>query len=288
MDPLSCYECCVQSPRHVVNFLHAVYRLATGDSATILHEDFAGSAAFSRRWVADGLKRADGSRALAIDYDPLALAHARSRATAEGVPISEPPHSPRPGTMTLAQADQTKLPAHLASAPADVVFVGNFSIGYLHTRAALLSYLRSAKKRLDASRAGFGGGVLVVDTYGGAGAFRLGGLTRTHTGPRGEVIHYHWQHESADPRTNLVTNSISLRVIVNGEQIAEWPRAFVYHWRLWSIAELREAMAEVGFSRSEVFTDVNLPPDADAVPIQSADELTGDGREDWIVLIAAW
>jgi hypothetical protein len=83
--------------------------------------------------------------------------------------------------------------------------------------------------------------------------------------------------------TAMVRNSISFRVEVDGEVVQEWPRAFVYEWRLWSLVELREAMLEAGFSRVEVFKDVNIAPGHAPKPVESPSEL----GEDWIVLVAA-
>ncbi len=60
----------------------------------------------------------------------------------------------------------------------DVLFVGNFSIGYIHERSALVAYMRRCRERLALGRRGFGGGVFVCDTYGGAAAFQLGAVER--------------------------------------------------------------------------------------------------------------
>ena len=129
----------------------------------------------------------------------------------------------------------------------------------------------------------------MVDIYGGASAFKRGGFVRKHPGPNGETIHYNWMREEADPLTGMVVNSISFRVekddVKGGrEVVAEWPRAFVYRWRHWSIAELREAMLEVGFARTAVYADINVAPGHPAVAVEGPDEL----EENWIVLIAAW
>ena len=122
----------------------------------------------------------------------------------------------------------------------------------------------------------------MCDIYGGDGAYRLGSLARTHLGRGHEVIHYHREHEAADPITGMVTNSLSFRVIDNGELAAEYPRAFVYHWRLWSLAELREAMLEAGFAAVEVYKDVPLAPGEGVRPVEAPGEL----GEDWIVMVA--
>ncbi|MFO0860956.1 MAG: class I SAM-dependent methyltransferase [Phycisphaerales bacterium] len=259
LDRFDCYELCVQSPRHVAAFLRAVH----GNHPLILREDFCGTAALSRRWLEDAARSGEHARAIAVDLDQQAIARARPVQGLDRV-IGD---STDPST---------------GPAAADVIFVGNFSIGYLHTRESLVSYFRLSRDRLALGNGGFGGGILVCDTYGGASAFKLGSLTRKHPSRAREIIHYHWQHEEADPLTAMVTNSISFRVEADGEIVQELPRAFVYRWRLWSIAELREAMVEAGFASTEVYTDCNIAPGEMPRPV-SSDDLA----EDWIVLIAA-
>jgi hypothetical protein len=270
LDRFDLYELCVQSPRHVASFLRGVHP----GRPTVLGEDFCGTAAVSRRWIADADRLDEPGRAIAVDLDPEVLAKASSLndAAATG------------DRVRLARADCA------ASAPvsrddaADVIFVGNFSIGYIHTRAQLLTYLRRTRARLALGNSGFGGGAFVCDTYGGATAFGLGGFERRHPSRGREVIRYAWQHETADPATSMVENSISFRVELDGEVIAELPRAFVYRWRLWSIAELREAMVEAGFARTAVYKDVNTPPGERPEPVEPGASL----GEDWIVLVAAF
>lgn len=175
------YELCVQSPTHVAGFLHAAH----GGEPAVLGEDFAGTAALSRVWCA----ARPGRRAVAVDLDAGALAYGNEAA---GV---------------------TKIAADVMACdePADVVWVGNFSIGYWHTRAALVAYLRHVLGRLRRGRAGGEGeegsrrvgsvsrptpdggsesrptqndrparGLFVCDTYGGESAFATGVVHRDH------------------------------------------------------------------------------------------------------------
>ncbi|MFN7021678.1 MAG: hypothetical protein ACK4WH_10165 [Phycisphaerales bacterium] len=269
LDRFDCYELCVQSPRHITAFLRAAH----GNEPGVLREDFCGTAAVSRRWVTEGRRSGDsGVRATAADLDGATLAAGRRLAGAEGVE----------GAVRFVQDDCIR-PRAVDREAADVLFVGNFSIGYIHRRADLLGYLRRARGVLSQARGGFGGGVLACDTYGGAGAFRLGGTQRRHPGRHGEVIHYTWVHESADPVTGMVENSIGFRVERDGEIVQDLPRAFVYRWRLWSIAELREAMLEAGFAAVEVYKDVNVAPGQSQVAVADPSEL----GEDWIVMLVA-
>lgn len=275
-DRFECYELCVQSPRHVVGFLRALFLTENGSDPQVLGEDFSGTCAVSRRWC----KELDNARAVCVDLDADALTWARARAADDAVAAN----------IDFVRADcfaetssGTRGAAPAArNTPCDVCFVGNFSIGYAHDRATLVRYLSRTRERLLAARHGFSGGVFACDTYGGAGAFALGGIERTHPGRRGEVIRYAWAHEMADPATSMVLNSISLRVERDGEIIAEYPRAFEYHWRLWSIAELREAMLEAGFQRTSVYLEVSLAPGEAPTPVTDPRQF----KSDWIVLIA--
>lgn len=274
-----CYEACVQSPRHVVSLLRAIYRANTGTSPRVLHEDFCGTAAVSKRFVHDGDKASEVWQALATDLDDVAIAEATRLldVSTSGVVVAK--HD------CLAGVDAV-LPAGVQpelARGADIIWTGNFSIGYAHDRATLMRYLRHCKQRVDAGNAGFGGGFLACDTYGGKGAFVLGSLERTHTAKTGEQIRYLWEHEAADPMTGMVRNSISMRLLMEGEVLAEYPRAFVYEWRLWSLAELREAMLEAGFTRVDVYKEIAIAPEETPRSVQSATEL----GEDYAVVVVA-
>lgn len=269
LDRFDCYELCVQSPRHIVAMLTAIH----GNEPLLLREDFCGTAAVARRWVTEAPDR----RALAIDLDHEIVTKARSLAA-----MTDARHAEQ---IVLHAADCIAASSSLQppEAPADIIFAGNFSIGYIDDRAALVRYLRASKARLDRGNGGFGGGIFCCDLYGGASAFKLGGIERRHPSRGREIIRYAWQHESADPRTAMVTNSISFRIEVDGDIVQELPRAFVYHWRLWSLRELSDAMIEAGFQDVQIYKDLNIAPGEPAMPVLSAAEL----GEDWIVLIAA-
>ena len=262
-DRHALYELCVQSTKHVVPFLKAVH----GGSPRVLGEDFAGTAALSHRWV----REVEAGRAIAVDVDAEALAYRGRHDRVE----------------TIA-AD-----VRACGAPADVAFVGNFSIGYHHTRADLVEYLRHVRSRLNPS------GVFVCDTYGGESAFLTGEVHRDHfiagedlppslAPHRGKRVRYTWEQRDADPVTGMVTDVCHFRLIDTGGTIVlELPDAFVYRWRLWSIPELRDALTEAGFSGVDVYSKTADAVDQDGNvyirPIENGDDELDDS---FIVLIA--
>ncbi len=222
----------------------------------ILGEDFAGTAALSHLWV----ERA-GCSAIAVDFDEETLTR---------------------------RGEHERITKHLSdvrevSDPCDLLFVGNFSIGYLHTRAELVEYLTHTHKRLEAS-----GGVFVCDTYGGESAFTLGGVHRAHPMPGGKLCRYTWEQHAADPTTGMVTNLIHFRVERAGVIEFELEDAFVYEWRLWSIPELRDAMVEAGFRETQVYAKladaVDDEGNAYVMPVEDGEEELEDS---YIVLVVA-
>lgn len=269
LDRFECYELCVQSPRHVVSLLRGIALARGGVEPIVLREDFCGTAAVSRRWCAED----PGARAIAIDMDAEAVGRADREASLAGV-----------GARVRVRLGDAVRDAPAADEPADVVWVGNFSIGYIHDRRTLVEYLRASRGRLSRGNAGFGGGVFACDTYGGAGAYALGGLERRHPSRGREVVRYSWVHERADPLTGMVENSISFRVEVDGEVVGELPRAFSYRWRLWGIHELREAMTEAGFETTSVYAELNVAPGEEPRAVEDPAEL----GKDWIVVVAGW
>lgn len=226
MDRHDLYEACVQSAAQAVRFLEALH----AGSPWRLHEDFAGTAAVSRAWAAQSVRHS----ATAVDHDASVLSRAR------GAPRVEP-----------IVGDVRRV--EVAEADVDVVFVGNFSIGEIGARGELVDYLRRARRRLRP------GGIFVADTYGGESCFRRGGLERRHALHDGAQVHYTFEQREADPLTARVTDVLHFRVLRAGEVVAEFPEAFVYRWRLWSVPELREACLEAGFDSTEVHVQLESP-----------------------------
>lgn len=235
MDRHALYECCVQRPDVTVRLLADQH----GGQPLSLAEDFCGTAAICREWVRSHPART----ATAIDADPAVLGIARERlASVDGA-------TDRVRLINASLGDAGEVRAF--ERPFDVVYAGNFSIGELRDRPSLMRYLRSARKRLTE------GGILACDTYGGRNAFAAGMLVRTIVADRapGEperVIRYAYEQVVADPISGMVENHLHFELIENGERSASLRSAFIYRWRLWSVPELRDAMLEAGFAKTQV------------------------------------
>jgi len=247
------YELCVQSPALEAGFLRAVHG---GGGGLTLGEDFAGPAGISRAWlVAD-----DRSKAVATDRDSVPLRYAVSRLAHESAGALE--------RLTVRERDVMEVGDR-----ADVIAALNFAVCELHARARLVTYLRHVVYRLNAH------GVFVADLYAGADAMSVGESRQIVDTDWGEVT-YVWEQRSADVCTARVVNAISF-----GAGESELRDAFVYEWRLWGIAELREAMREAGFRSTEVHAGYGEAIDGEgnlilAPPIGTDDEAArvGDDR----------
>jgi SAM-dependent methyltransferase len=246
IDKFMLYELAVTGPDRMAPFLYALH----GKRPKKLGEDFSGTAAVSRGW----LRYKRGLRAVAVDQDPDVLAR---------VPRT-------PGLRTLA-TDVLK-----ARDKADVIAATNFPICYWHTRRDLLRYLRHVRSRM------LRGGIFVADLYGGPLALRKSRRTKPVKLPEGGSVTYVWDQKSIDPLTMRVFNAIHFR----------WPDgrvmrdAFTYDWRLWSIPELRDAMAQAGFKSSEVHDRLGAAVDAlGNVYVKPVEE--GELERDYIVYVVA-
>lgn len=255
LDRHDLYELCVQSPGDLVGMLSAIH----GHAPLVLGEDFAGTAALSRLWAESAPRR----RAIAIDLDTEALDR-------------HPAHK----RVTRLAADVHRVT--LADLPScDAIFVGNFSIGYLHERRDLIRYLRRCVWRLKRR------GVFVCDTYGGASTFTTGTVKREHRTPDGRRVIYTWEQRDADPITGLVTNAMHFQVDRDGDIELRIADAFVYNWRIWSLPELTDAMLEAGFSDVEIYDKVPSAVDGEGNVYMAPVDDGADLEESFIVCVAA-
>lgn len=235
------YRWATQDPAAQAAVLAEIHRrVRGGHEARILREDFAGNGADAVAWVAGGR----GRRALAVDADVPTVEHGRARAQ-------------RLLGRRAASIEWFADDVHAVRAPhaarADICSVLNFSIGYLHTRAALLRYLGHARDALAES------GVLVLNTFGGPDALRPHSDRHAIVPGREKGVarlapfDYVWETRSYD----AATARIDCRIHFEWTDAAGTPRriddAFVYQWRLWSLPELTEALLEAGFRRAQIW-----------------------------------
>jgi hypothetical protein len=257
--PQRLYERSVQCPEAEVDFITHRFEWLRGRPARTLREDFCGTAAVCCEWVG----RDPGNRALGIDIDAGILRWAARHNVA-----ALPPHAAR--RVELREGDV----AEAGRAPADVVTAMNFSYWLFKDRAALRGYFEGVRRDLADD------GVFFLDAYGGHDAFREIVEERTIDDDEGTFT-YIWEQARYNPIDGSMTCHIHF-AFPDGSRLE---RAFSYEWRLWTLPEIRELLAEAGFKRTLVYWqgwDENGEADGVFEPASNADADAG-----WICYITA-
>lgn len=223
------YQKSVQEPSAEVDFVEAQFRRRRRRRAARLREDFCGTAAVCCAWV----QRRRGNVAVGLDLDAATLAWGREHNVARLSPEQQ-------SRLTLMRRD-VRRPGR-ATGRMDAVLAMNFSWWVFKTRPELLRYFRSVRRSLVRD------GMLFLDIYGGWESMKehrdrrvVGGNHRGFT--------YIWDQDRFDPVTNHLLAHITFR-LRDGSRLS---RAFTYDWRLWTIPETREVLADAGFRRTTVF-----------------------------------
>jgi SAM-dependent methyltransferase len=245
------YELSVQDTEVTIELIEQIFAHRAARPARALREDFCGTAQLCVDWILSDPERT----AAGLDIDQPTLDWARAH------------NVPRLGAATdrLALLERDVLDGTPESA-FDVICAFNFSYFAFHQRAALLAYFRAVHRDLAP------GGMLVLDLHGGPDAqFAL----EETTGFDG--FDYVWEQASFDPISNRTACHIHYRF----DDGTALERAFTYDWRVWSIPELRDLLAEAGFGRSDVWWEA--ADDDEHRPTETAESL-----EAWLAYVAAW
>ena len=228
-DKYDLYQRSVQEPEADVALLKRLFKSRFGKPARRLREDFGGTALLACEWA----KEHRDNRAWAIDLDPEPLAWGEKHNRAALPEDVRERVSLMKGNVLSARTP-----------PADITVAFNFSYFLFKTRAELLTYFRKARTTLARQ------GLLVLDAYGGADAQRRQKEIRDH----GD-FDYVWDQDVFDPITHDVVNYIHFE-LPRGRSLR---RAFSYHWRLWSLPEIKELLGEAGFKDVAVYWEGTDP-----------------------------
>jgi SAM-dependent methyltransferase len=243
------YERAVQHGPTEVALVESILR-RHGRPSRRLREDFSGTALLAAEWVSRG----PGRTALAVDIDPAVHAWARTQRL--------PALGDASGRLRLVTSDVRHAPGR----GLDAIVALNFSYSVFKTRAELRAYLRGARRALAP------GGLVVLDAFGGSDAQKeLVERRRIRGG-----VTYVWEQEAFDPITHHIRCAIHFE-LPGGRRLR---RAFRYDWRLWSLPELTELLAEAGYEGIEVLWDVAPRGATRYVPRRSA-----SGQPGWLAYV---
>lgn len=256
-DRFELYEAAVQDPETEMEFVAEVYEEIRGRAARVLREDFCGSGWAACEWA----KRDPENRAIGVDLDEDVLEWGRKRHWGALSPEEQ-------ARVKLVRGDVLDT----ATERADVTVAMNFSYWIFKERAQLLNYFRTVRKGLADD------GVFVMDAYGGYEAFRDEYVEKRKCD---EGFTYIWEQEDYDPVSGDYVCHISFRF----SDGSELKRAFSYHWRLWTLPEIRELLTEAGFSNVTVWwqgEDEDGEGDGEFEPVER-----GDADPAWICYLVA-
>ena len=252
------YEKSVQNVEHEVEFLQGTFKEIRGRTAHLFREDFCGTASTSCQWVRQG----SDYQAIGVDIDSSVLDWGRQNRVSRLSATDQARISLIEGDVMSAETP-----------PVDVLAAFNFSYFIFDTREKLRAYFKRAYAVLKDD------GVFFVDLFGGPEAQQE---QREKT--KYKRFTYIWHQAEFHPVTNYIRCHIHFR-FKDGSKIK---KAFTYEWRLWSAPEIREVLAEAGFSKSTLYWEGDDEDDEDG---EGNGEFTAEekGEADlaWIAYIIA-
>lgn len=217
------YQKSVQAPETDARFYDRWFRKYAGRPLRLLREDFCGTAVLACHHV----KRHPENRAIGVDLHWPTLAWGRIHNVR---PLLDAEQQQR---LTLLQRDVMAV----QKPQADAILALNFSYSVFKRRAQLLAYLRNCHRSLVP------GGVLFLDAWGGPDVLQHKVDKTRHKG-----FVYEWEQRAYDPISHDIECAIHF-AFPDGSRLRN---AFVYEWRLWTLAELRELFVEAGFATVDV------------------------------------
>jgi SAM-dependent methyltransferase len=213
------YERSVQSADSEVSFMYDEFQRHYGHKPFSLREDFCGTGAISCCWIQQD-KRCE---AFGIDLDPEPIEMGKKRHLSQLTKLQQ---------VRMQYLQQNVL--HAKTPPMDVICAFNFSYFIFRGRKELLQYFKSVRKSLKKQ------GIFYIDLFGGPESQKL----VTDTKKVGKLTYY-WECQHFNPVTHECTFAIHFKD-AKGKKHSN---VFTYHWRLWTMPELRDLLNEAGFSK---------------------------------------
>ncbi|MEM8884063.1 MAG: class I SAM-dependent methyltransferase [Planctomycetota bacterium] len=255
-DRFFLYENSVQEPEADVEFILQAFRERSRLVPSSIREDFCGTAITAIEWV----KHDASHTAIGVDLDVPTLAVAQQR-------VDERLDDEQKRRLRLIEEDVRAVKVRYV----DGILACNFSYFLFRTRDELRGYFKHASNGLKR------GGLLILDAYGGSDSF-----TEMREPRECDGFTYIWDQDSYSPVTGHVTNYIHFK-FPDGTKMK---KAFVYEWRLWTLPEIQELLAEAGFQNIAVYWEGTDPKTDEGNGVWSV-ETTGEADKGWVAYLVA-
>ena len=217
------YQESVQDTEAEIDFVEETWQALRDRPAELLREDFCGTANTACEWI----RRDPMHLAVGIDLDREVLEWGELNNLAQ---LDDEQRS----RITVLQENVLEAAPELA----DIVLAMNFSYYLFLTRAGLLSYFESVHEGL------MDDGILFVDAYGGYDSHKNIVEERECDG-----FTYIWEQAAFNP----IDSTMDCYIHFAFADKSRMERAFSYHWRLWTLPEIRELLEQAGFSDVTVY-----------------------------------
>jgi hypothetical protein len=228
-DKYALYLKSVQTPKEDARFLVRRFPKIAGRPLRLLREDFCGTA----NLICEFVKLHRENRGIGIDSDRKPLNWCERNNFQEL-------DADQKSRVTLCHADVLRV----RSKPVDMIVALNYSYSVFHTRSGLTSYFKSVWQSLSSN------GVFMLDVHGGSSV-----PVEDQQLWKLKEFQYIWEVTNFDPITHQIICKIHF-ILPDGRTLKN---AFVYHWRLWTLPELREILEEIGFRDVHVLWEGTNP-----------------------------
>lgn len=249
------YTKSVQSTEADTDFFLKAYKEIRNKTPKVFREDFCGTFALSRTWVKNNPKHI----AYGIDLDPEPIAYGRKVEKAE---------------LTAEERSRLKIFKKNVLSPdlpmADIVGALNFSHYIFKTRKEMKTYFENCLDSLNKD------GIFLLDCFGGSDTYEPNEEENKYKG-----YSYFWDQDSWDPVTN--GGKFYIHFKLDGKK--KYKKVFSYDWRIWSIPELRDVMADAGFKKTHVYWEGTTKKGEGNGKFTRTEK--GEDCESWIAYIIA-
>ncbi len=254
-DRHALYEHSVQDPESELEFVAGTFRKLRGRPMKSLREDFCGTANTACAWVKSDSKHT----AIGVDLDAEVLNWGQTHHVSGLGPAAQ--------RIRLVQGDVLRV----RTDPVDAVLAMNFSYYLFTTRDQLRFYFERARAALVAD------GVLFLDAFGGYEAHQ-----ELEERTEYDDFTYVWDQAAFNP----INQHMSCYIHFEFPDKSQLHRAFEYHWRLWTLPEIRELLLEAGFERATVYWEGTDRKTGEGNGIYAPSE-RGDADAGWICYLVA-
>jgi hypothetical protein len=255
------YQQAVQDVESEIDFIEQTWSELRKRPAAVLREDFCGTANTACEWVS----RNDSHHAIGIDLDESVLEWGSSN----NLSALDDDQKQR---IQLLHDDVLQTNPGLS----DIILAMNFSYYLFLERGDLREYFANALDGLVSD------GILFLDAYGGHEAPMVLNEPRECVDENGNEFTYIWEQAAFNPIDSCMTCNIHFEF----PDKSRIENAFSYHWRLWTLPEIREMLYEAGFSKVDIYWEGTDEEKNEGNGIYSPSE-HGDADPGWVCYIVA-